>query len=181
MINIIWKGVYYNSLEYLKYYEDSKQNFVQSKIIGCLDKQFWYVDYIVQTNKNWEINAFELSIDLNGEISTLTGKVEQGVWSINNVERKEFENFKFIDISLSPFTNTLPINYLRMGIGDSYEIQVIYINILEGKVEPRKQKYSRRRNRIYNYQNIPNTFNADIKVDEFGFVISYPKLFKRII
>ncbi|WP_156307861.1 putative glycolipid-binding domain-containing protein [Sphingobacterium endophyticum] len=181
MINIIWKGVYYNSLEYLKYYADSKQNIIQSKIIGCLDAQFWYVDYIVQTNENWQINSFELSIDLNGEISTLTGKVEQGVWSINNVERKEFKNYKFIDISLSPFTNTLPINHLKMGISDSYEIQVIYINILEGKVEPRKQKYSRKRNRIYSYQNIPNTFSADIKVDKFGFVINYPKLFKRII
>ena len=80
MINIIWKGVYYNSLEYLKYYEDSKQNIVQSKIIGCLDKEFWYVEYMVQTNENWEVNAFEKSIDLNGEISTLNGKVEQGVW-----------------------------------------------------------------------------------------------------
>lgn len=42
------------------------------------------------------------------------------------------------------------------------------------------QKYKRLSNNKYKYENIPNDFEAVILVDQEGFIIDYPGLFKRI-
>lgn len=55
---------------------------------------------------------------------------------------------------------------------------MIYINILDNYIKPVKQKYRKNAGGAYKYENIPNDFEADITVDEFGLVIFYPSLFE---
>ncbi|WP_366915093.1 putative glycolipid-binding domain-containing protein [Chryseobacterium sp.] len=50
---------------------------------------------------------------------------------MNRNIKPEFNEFLFIDICVTPFTNTLPINNLLLDIGQSASIDVLYINILE--------------------------------------------------
>jgi hypothetical protein len=50
---------------------------------------------------------------------------------------------------------------------------------MEDKITSLKQKYTRLSKDTYHYENIPNDFEAEIKVDENGFVIDYPQLFNR--
>ena len=58
-------------------------------------------------------------------------------------------------------------------------IQVIYLDLLEQKITPVKQKYTRLSKTEYHYENVPNDFEAKIEVDELGFVVDYPSLFVR--
>lgn len=122
-----------------------------------------------------------MELEVNNDKKKITGEKNNGQWLINGECTPLFTNFDFIDISLTPFTNTLPINHLHLTDNCEKEINVIYIDILRGELEPVKQIYRKISDLSYHYENVPNDFEAEIVTDEDGFVAFYPNLFKRII
>ena len=66
-----------------------------------------------------------------------------------------------------------------MGHGESQEISVLYFDLEAGKVDLRKQRYTRLSERQYRFETVPAGFCATIDVDENGFVLEYPGLFSR--
>lgn len=180
MKSMMWKGLYYDSLEYLNSEIRNEARFVEANIIGFYNGQFWYLNYQVVMGIDWVVKSFHISIELNGEQSTITGQNVNGVWSINDQEASEFKGFKFIDISLTPFTNTLVINNLFLAGRVEQEVDVIYIDILEREVSAAKQRYTRRSSDRFLFQHLENDFEALILVDEDGFVLDYPGYFKRV-
>lgn len=180
MKTIIWKGLFYNSLEYLQISESSNTILVKSKIIGASENKKYLVEYELSIDKEWKIFNFDISLEVNNNKKKITGFKNNNEWEINGKTKTQFTNFDFIDISLTPFTNTLPIKNLRLIGNQEKEINVIYIDILADLVKPVKQKYRKNSEINYRYENIPNNFVADIEVDEFGLVKFYPKLFERI-
>jgi uncharacterized protein len=71
-----------------------------------------------------------------------------------------------VDISLTPLTNTLPVKRLQLKKGQSKEIAVIYFDLLDAQVKPVRQKYTRLSATEYLYENVPNDFEAKIKMDK---------------
>jgi hypothetical protein len=90
-------------------------------------------------------------------------------------------NIYDIDISLTPSTNTLPINRLQLKDGEQQIIEVIYFDIFDRKIKPVKQVYTRLTSTLYIYENYDKTFKANILIDEQGLVIDYPELFEMTI
>lgn len=117
---------------------------------------------------------------MNGKESTIIGKRTENKWFINDIEKPLFVGIKFIDISISPFTNSLPINYLTLEVGKSKEIEVIYINLLKEGICSLKQKYRRQKKNVYTYENVQRDYKADIVVDENGLVVNYPDIFEIV-
>jgi len=138
------------------------------------------VDYGVQVNDAWQVERFTVNHEVNGLPTTVTGERQNDKWNINGYIDPDYDGFDFIDITLTPFTNTLPIRNLQLQTGEEREIDVLYLEILENAVRPVRQKYRRVSENTYHYENIPNDFGADIQVDGFGLVTFYPTLFERI-
>ncbi|MCT1527002.1 putative glycolipid-binding domain-containing protein [Sphingobacterium hotanense] len=180
MKSMMWKGLYYDSLEYLNSEIRNEARFVEANIIGFYNGQFWYLNYQVVMGIEWVVKSFHISVELNGEKSTITGQNFKGVWLINDQEVSEFKGFKFIDISLTPFTNTLVINNLFLAGRVEQEVDVIYIDILEREVNAAKQRYTRSSPDRFLFQHLENDFEALILVDGEGFVLDYPEYFKRV-
>ena len=180
MKTLIWKGIFYQSLEYFNLQSDDKNYTVESKIIGCLEDKIYNTEYKIHIDKDWIVQDFLIESEINKVKRTLTGKRIQNQWEINNLVNPEFNDCKFIDISLTPFTNTLPINNLKLSENDSQKIDVIYIDVLNDHIKPVQQQYSRTAVNKYLYENIENDFKAEISIDEAGFVTAYPKLFEKI-
>lgn len=180
MKTVIWKGIEYNSLEYFNITKRGDAFVVNSKIIGTHEDKMYSVDYGVRIDARWLVRHFTVAYELNGRPTTITGERNADTWKINGREQPEYNGFNFIDITLTPFTNTLPIRNLRLEIGEEREIDVIYMEILENTVRPVRQKYPRNSENGYRYQNVPNDFEADIRVDTLGLVTLYPTLFDRI-
>ncbi len=180
MKTVIWKGLFYDSLEYCKIKERSNFFFVESKILGIFENKIYSMDYKLEINPNWSISNFEINYEVNNIKNVIKGNKANNEWIINDKIEKELLGVDFIDISLSPFTNSLPINNLNLKIGEEKIIDVIYLNILESEINLVKQKYKRIGEKIFKYENIPNDFEAEIEIDEFGLVKYYPKLFKKL-
>jgi len=179
MKTLIWKGLYYNSLEYFQWESANNTHIFRSKIIGSSINDLWFLEYKIITDKRWLINSFEISLELNGKKSTIIGKRAENKWFINDIENPLFTGIEFIDISITPFTNSLPINYLTLEVGESKESEVIYLDILKEEISCLKQKYHRQKKNVYTYENVQSDFKADIVVDENGLVVNYPNIFER--
>lgn len=178
---IIWKGIVYHSLEYFNLIENEGNYVATSKIIGSFEDKIYFVSYYITIDKDWLVQKFMIEYEVNGKKSKVEGIKNGSDWEINGKNHPEFSNFKYIDISLTPLTNTLPINNLQLSEMQSREIEVIYINILGNEIKPVKQQYTKINGAEYLYENIPKNFEAQISVDGSGLVENYPGLFEKVI
>ena len=178
--NLLWAGREYHSIENCLVDTTNKGSEITSTIIGHYDNKIYQVEYRIKTNHNWETVFFEINSRHNNRIQSLLFEGDgKGNWTSNNKQASQFKGCIDIDIPLTAFTNTLPINRLKLIQDQEQEIQVIYLDLLEEQIKPVRQKYKRLSNTEYHYENVPNDFEANIQVDESGFVIDYPMLFVR--
>jgi len=88
-----------------------------------------------------------------------------------------------VDISATPFTNTLPIRRLGLEPGESEELTVTYVRVPELLVGPERQRYgcleAKADGELYRFETLPSGFTAEPPVDGDGLVIDYPGLFRR--
>jgi hypothetical protein len=178
--NLLWTGREYYSLENCLV-TTTKQGFhVRSVIVGQYEGVIYKVDYDIQTNADWETLAVSIRSQQNNQQAHYQFESDgKGNWKNNEHPEIDFKGCIDVDIPLTPFTNTLPINRLKLKEKEEQIIRVIYFDLLQQKIIPVQQKYIRLSGNVYKYENIPNDFEAKITVDEDGFVVDYPSLFVR--
>jgi hypothetical protein len=179
--NIIWAGRLYHSIENCLMTSTSEGNEITSTIIGNHGSDIYKVDYHIKTNKHWETIFLTLQTRFNNssELTTLEKKEEN--WLLNGIPKDELRNIFDIDISLTPFTNTLPINRLNFITNEPIIIDVLYFDILNRNIIPVKQSYTKLTTNLYAYERMDTNFKATIKVDEQGLVSDYPDLFELTV
>jgi uncharacterized protein len=180
--NLLWTGREYYSLENCLVGTTDLGFKITSTIIGYYEGKLYKVDYCIKTNHHWETLSFEINSRLSDLIKLIKFEGDgKGNWMSEGKNLPQFKGCIDIDIPLTPFTNSLPINRLKLGQDQAREIQVIYLDLLEQRITPVWQKYVRISGLEYHYENVPNDFEANIQVDESGFVIDYPSLFVRTV
>jgi hypothetical protein len=178
--NIIWKGQLYNSIENCLVRMSNRKIVATSTVIGYFQNTIFKLEYRIETSRNWETLLVEIQTQFQNRNENIVFKSKgKGKWTKNGKPVNDFDNCIDIDISLSPFTNSLPVNRLKLANNEAKEINVLYFDILDQQVKAVKQKYRRLSETEYKYQNIPNDFEAVIVVDELGIVLQYPGLFER--
>lgn len=178
--NLLWEGREYYSLENCLVNISDTDLETNSTIIGKYGDIIYLLRYRINTNQYWETTFLELHTQLNNNKNHFIFEGDgKGNWLLNGKPADKFNGCIDVDIPLTPFTNTLPIKRLKLTQNEEQQIQVIYLNILEGEIKPAKQKYICVSDSEYHYENIPNDFEANISVDEFGLVVDYPSLFVR--
>ncbi|WP_118973146.1 putative glycolipid-binding domain-containing protein [Taibaiella koreensis] len=179
--NILWKGLTMESLEYCSvYFKDALS--VRSAIVGRYEQLPFKVDYEIEMDRNWNTRSVEIRSSLcNMDQRIALQHDGLGHWYSEDREWKQLEGCTDIDISVSPFTNSLPINRLNMAAGATLEITVVYIDIPHFRIAQEHQRYSRLDTHTYRFTNSTGDFSADILVDELGLVKHYPTLFDRIL
>jgi hypothetical protein len=85
-----------------------------------------------------------------------------------------------VDISATPFSNTLPIRRVGLALGQSLEIVAAYIEVPSLRVSADRQRYTRIAPSMYRYESHDGTFVREVEVDDEGFVTQYPGLFTRV-
>ena len=85
-----------------------------------------------------------------------------------------------IDLSGSPFTNTLPIRRARFEPGVPQRFTMAFIALDSFAVSPREQFYTQRDDTHFHYRSGASGFEADLETDAGGFVVTYPGLFQRV-
>ncbi|MBC8035527.1 MAG: putative glycolipid-binding domain-containing protein [Chitinophagaceae bacterium] len=178
--NILWTGLEYYSLENCLVEVFSEGVEITSTIIGKYEEKIYKVDYRIKANKQWETTLLEIDSRHDDHMQSIRLESDgNGNWTGKDGKINQFKGCFEVDVSLTPFTNTLPINRLHLALHQSQEIQVIYCDLLNGQTRCVTQKYTRLSDTKYHYENVPNDFEATIQVDENGYVVDYPSLFER--
>ncbi|MET4580596.1 hypothetical protein ABIE21_000086 [Conyzicola nivalis] len=84
-----------------------------------------------------------------------------------------------VDITATPLTNTLPIWRLGLRVGESADVLTAYIDVPQLTVIADPQRYRRLDERSYRFESQGGDFARDITIDDAGFVVDYPGLFRR--
>ena len=178
--NLLWTGREFHSMENCLVNTGDTGSEINSVIVGTYEGAIYKVEYTIRTNRDWVTMFCEVrSQHSDRREHTFLESDGNGNWLMDGKEAKPFRGCMDVDIPLTPFTNTLPINRLGLAPGAGQQIAVIYIDVLGGQIHAVRQKYLRRSEVIYHYENVPNDFEADIEVDALGLVVDYPALFVR--
>lgn len=177
---IIWIGESHLSLEKCQVIEKEQSFHCRGEIVGNKNNQIYGVDYQLVADDKWKIRFFSIECKQGHKNYSLHAHKINELWVIDECEHPELNDCFDIDISVTPFTNTLPINRLKLEVGEQKEISVLYINPLEERFTPLIQQYERVSEDTYLYRNLGTEFESEIIVDKNGFVLEYPKLYQRI-
>lgn len=104
-----------------------------------------------------------------------------GRWMMNGQPMSVLDGVLEPDLSVSPFTNTLPVKRLRLAKGESAEICTAYVHVPTLEVFPDPQRYTcLEEGRRYLYESLDSDFRREIAFDGHGLVTDYPGLFRRL-
>jgi hypothetical protein len=138
------------------------------------------IEYEIALTAEWEVSQVRIKSLVDGrEISLIC---EDKKWYDGQGNHLiEFDGIPFIDLSISPFTNTLPIKRLRFDGDKPQQIETLYFDENRFLIRKVQQLYSKLNEKTYRYQDVEQPdFVVDLVVDNDGWVIEYPQLFKRV-
>jgi uncharacterized protein len=158
-----------------------KSNGADGVVIGAAEGQHFAVRYQIRCDGSWTLeHAF---IQIVGE--------ERKLELVSNGRRKwtdasgnplpALDGAIDIDLSVSPFTNTLPIRRLQLVKGSSAEIRAAYVHFPDLTIVSDPQRYTCLEPlQCYRYESLDSDFVREIEVDRDGLVVTYPGLFQRL-
>jgi len=180
---IIWKrdDDESSTSETLQFKKYGKDFIARSIVNGLLESQPILIEYQVIINRNWIVKEVEIK-SLLGESNKITLKSDSnGKWyDMDNQEISELDGCIDIDISITPFTNTLPIKRLGSSLEQKTKITVLYFDVRNWGFKKVEQYYTKLTDNLYKYEGVFRDFVADLPIDNSGFVTTYPELFKRL-
>ncbi|PTL77011.1 putative glycolipid-binding domain-containing protein [Vitiosangium sp. GDMCC 1.1324] len=136
--------------------------------------------YFLRTDNACRVREVELA--LLGSDSRLALRSDgAGLWSDDKGRSlPELDGCIDVDISASPFTNTLPIRRLGLAPDASDDIVVVYLSVPELAVRRCRQRYICLGPERYLFESLESGFRAELSVDSQGLVLDYSGLFRRL-
>jgi hypothetical protein len=133
--------------------------------------------YAIDTDASWATRTVRVATETSSLVLFADG---QGNWTEGDGRLLDrLSGAIDVDISATPLTNTLPVWRLGLSVGESADIVVAHIAVPELTVTADPQRYTRLDERSYRFESLDSDFQRDITVDDAGFVVDYPGLFRR--
>ena len=183
--NIMWTPWSESGLEHLCLKQQDGDLLADSLIVGISNRMPFRLYYEITCDSSWNVKELDLML-LSGSRKSLKIQADgQGHWFTSIGDSiPSLGGCIDIDISATPFTNTLPIRRLKLRPGQSAELLVAYVLIPEIELMTDRQRYTclelHAQGGLYKYESMESDFKAELPVDSDGLVIDYPGLFKSI-
>lgn len=155
-------------------------------VLGVREGHPFRIAYEVRCDVGWRVRAARVGVPGSDVPAVDLLSDGEGNWRTPD-ERvvAELEGCMYVDISDTPFTNTLPIRRLGLAPMESADVLVAYVEGTELQAWPEPQRYTclekRKRSELYRFLSLDGGFTADLPVDADGLVLDYPGLFRRAL
>jgi hypothetical protein len=139
------------------------------------------VDYCIVCDSSWQTRTIQVDQSWRGVRRKLRLIHDgSGHWQKNGEGDGSLAGCTDVDLGVSPCTNALPVNRLRIPLGESREINAAWIRFPELEITPTRQAYHRLREKQYQYRNLVSGFTALIDVDDDGLPTEYAGVWRRV-
>jgi uncharacterized protein len=181
---VMWTPWERPGLEHLRLVTSDGGVVANGLVIGLEAGRPFRIGYEVRCDRQWRVREVRAAApDSERPVLELLADGE-GHWKRGGGEPvPELDGCIDVDISATPFTNTLPIRRLGLKPGEFEELTVTYIRVPELLEGPERQRYgcleAQTDGGLYRFEALPSGFTAELPVDTEGLVIDYPGLFRR--
>jgi uncharacterized protein len=177
-----WQDWDAKGIEHVVLREGAREIVAESVIVGSVDDSVFALRYRIRCDKLWRVRSAEIAIV--GENRKIEIAADgHGSWSdASGKSLAKLAGAIDIDLSATPFTNTLPIRRLKLRAGQSAEIVTVYILAPALTLATDPQRYTcLEAGKRYRYESLDSDFTREIEVDRHGLVVNYPGLFRRVL
>ncbi|MBI1259025.1 MAG: hypothetical protein GC204_16265 [Chloroflexi bacterium] len=183
----VWKPVEYPGMEYLSI-DESYVIHINSVVIGVENGTSPFrLNYHLTLNHSWGAGTMKLAAVAKGTLELTRDTEDTWFGWLNGIWKPlpELDGCIDVDISATPFTNTLPIRRIHWQVGQSEVFKMVYIQVPDLTVSVDPQRYTclaqSDHGATFRYESLDSDFSADITVDSDGLVLNYPGLFERVV
>jgi hypothetical protein len=174
-----WSG---KSIEHLVLHETAQGVVAESVIVGRTDERAFALHYRIRCDDGWRVRRAEVALVGGSRSLELLGDATGNWTDGSGAPLAQLQGAIDIDLTASPFTNTLPIRRLKLGRGESRDILTAYIVVPDLTVTTDPQRYTcLEPDHLYRFESLDSDFTRDIEVDRSGLVLNYPGLFKMLL
>lgn len=163
-----------DALEYFLLQAARGMRFLSGTITAAAEGVPCFVHYAVVCGDDWVTREAYVHVARAGTPKQIRlARTDAGVWQVDGSGREDLKGAVDIDVQWSPSTNALPINRLKLAVGESRDVKAAWVRIPELNVEILEQRYTRLADNAYRYESGNGGFVADLRVDSAGFVEQY--------
>lgn len=177
---IVWENTETFGCEYLSLLKSEEEIAAESTVIFMAADSPVQVNYQIRLDTSWRTVSVSLQ-DRQGRHLRLSSNGEGDWLDGQGSPLDELKGAIDVDLSATPFSNSLPINRFDWEDGQSRTFEMVYISLPEMHVRKMAQQYTMVKTeedlQLFKYQSAG--FEALIHVDEQGLVVEYSPLFKR--
>lgn len=179
----VWQPLDFPGIEHLTVETDDEGIRARGVVVGVRESRAFRLDYNVVCDTAWRVRKARLFVE-GGRILHLLSD-GNGTWTDwAGMPFAALDGCIDIDISATPFTNTLPIRRLSWHVGQSEEFRMAYLDVPTLEMSVEAQRYTCLEHgphgALFRFESLDNGFTADLPVDADGLVQDYPALFRRL-
>lgn len=176
---VFWENLEAFGSEHLDLEYNSNNILAKGTVLFTNKQKAYQVFYEVHLDKAW--NTRQVKIYVDDEKQKFLSSDGCGHWFINNTHIKELDGAIDVDIAITPFSNSLPINRFDWIKGEMRKFNMVYIDIPSLELKNLVQHYTfldvHNGYRLFKYECLE--YKTTIKVDQLGIVVEYPDVFIR--
>jgi hypothetical protein len=178
---LLWKNKENTCLEYFTLLCRSHFFVLEGTIVLLLEKLPSKITYKIVCNSDWRTRYVHVLQQRSVLANQLTLEVSDDQFWVKNNTPLPFANGLFdVDFEVSPATNTLPISRLGLKVGESRELDGVWVRFPSLKLERLRQRYTRLSSGCYKYEAPALVYEACLEVDDASLIVNYGNLWTRI-
>jgi len=139
------------------------------------------VHYRIACDQAWRTRTVEIEEAWQGEHHALRLEHDgQVAWRRDGNEAPELDGCTDVDLGITPSTNALPVNRLRLPVSGRGEIVAAWVRFPGLQVTSIGKSYERIAEMQYRYTSKSSGFTAIVKVDADGLPTDYSSVWRRV-
>ena len=171
---MVWHLVSQPGIEHCTVLSDETGWRLEGTVVTALAGKPTRVRYSIHCDLGWNTRQVRITMYWGTERTQLTvSSIDADHWTINDSMAEFLIGCTDIDLGVTPSTNTLPINRLKLAVGAAAEINAAMILFPTLEINPARQRYTRLDAQLYRYEGLDTRYVSELTVNDLGLVTDY--------
>jgi uncharacterized protein len=176
-----WRRLDTDGLEVMRL--DAREDGVRarSNVVFAASEPF-AVAYEWSLDTRWRTRSLSIQLFQDETREMLIERAGDAAWRVNQRARSDLDGCEEVDLSITPFCNTLALRRFGPPPGGAGELVALYVDFPSLTGSPSRQRYERLGDREFRYVDLgfASGFEARLSVQHDGIVRNYEGLFELL-